>query len=82
MPLLLTTWGPVARLARHVMGCIISWRGLFLLQTFIERKLALEFWQSVSTLNKLIGYVVLTDCREIWPEDSRDNKKQKSVREF
>ena len=47
------------------------------MQTFIERKLALEFWQSMSTLNELIGYVVLTDCREIWPEDSRDmtNKK-------
>ena len=52
------------------------------MQTFIERKLALEFWQSMSTLNELIGYVVLTDCREIWPEDSRNNDKQKGVREF
>ena len=31
----------------------------------------------MSTLNELKGYVVLTDCREIWPEDSRDNDKQK-----
>ena len=52
------------------------------MQTFIERKLALEFWQSMSTLNELIGYVVLMDCREIWPEDSRNNDKQKRVREF
>ena len=52
------------------------------MQTFIERKLALEFWKSMSTLNELIGYVVLTDCREIWPEDSKDNDKQTGVREF
>ena len=49
---------------------------------FIERKLALEFWQSMSTSNELIGYVVLTDCREIWPEDLRNNDKQNGVREF
>ena len=42
----------------------------------------LNFWQSMSTLNELIGYVVLTDCREIWPEDLRNNDKQKGVREF
>ena len=36
----------------------------------------------MSTLNELIGYVVLTDCREIWPEDLRNNDKQNSVREF
>ena len=82
MLLLLTPWGPVAQLARHLMRCHnLLWRLVFL-QTFIERKLALEFWQSMSTLNELIGYVVLTDCREIWPEDSRNNDKQKGVREF
>ena len=61
---------------------MISCGGLFFLQTFIERKFALEFWQSMSTLNELIGYVVLMDCREIWPKDLRDNVAQKRVREF
>ena len=33
-------------------------------------------------MNELIGHVVLTDCREIWPEDSKDNDKQEGVRKF
>ena len=34
-----------------------------------DRKLALDFWENMSTLNEFIGYVGLMEfCSEIWPK--------------
>ena len=40
------------------------------------------FRESPSSLNKFIGYVELTDFREIWPELALMTKEQKYVSEF
>ena len=36
----------------------------------------------MSTLNELIGYVDLTDCRKIWQKRSEDNDEQNGVGKF
>ena len=52
------------------------------LQFFGRRKLALVFRKSPSSLKEFIGYVELTDFREIWPELTLMTKEQKYVSEF
>ena len=51
-------------------------------ETFPKLKLGLHFRQNMSTLNELIGYVDLTDCRKIWQKNSEDNNKQNRVGKF
>ena len=51
-------------------------------QIFGGRKLAFVFRESPSSLNEFIGYVELTDFREIWPELALMTKEQKGVGEF
>ena len=53
-----------------------------LFETFLKRKLGLHFGQNMLTLNKLIGYVDLTDCRKIWQKLLEDNGEQNSVGKF
>ena len=52
------------------------------LQIFGGRKLAFVFRKSPSSLNKFIGYVELTDFREIGPEVALMTKEKNSVGEF
>ena len=52
------------------------------LQIFGGRKFAFVFRKSPSSLNEFIGYVELTDFREIWPEVALMTKEQKYVGEF
>ena len=51
-------------------------------QIFGERKLEFVFRNSPSALNEFIGYVELTDLREIWQELVLMTKEQKCVDEF
>ena len=51
------------------------------LQIFGGQKLAFAFRKSPSSLKEFIGYVELTDFREIWPEVALMTKEQKSVGE-
>lgn len=51
-------------------------------QIFGGRKLAFLFRKSPSPLNEFIGYVELTDFREMWPEVTRMTKEQKFVGVF
>ena len=41
-----------------------------------------SFFESPSSLNEFIGYVELTDFREIWPELALMTKEQNWVGEF
>ena len=50
-----------------------------LFETFPKLKLLLHFGQKTSTLNELIGYIDLTDCRKIWQKHSEDNDEQNGV---
>ena len=52
------------------------------LQIFGGPKLAFVFGKSPSPSNEFIGYVELTDFREIWPELAQMTKEQKCVDEF
>ena len=63
-------------------GEIISRRGASCLRNFISENLAYDFGRTTSTLTEFIGYADSADCREIPPEDSRDNDKQKCVGKF
>ena len=45
-------------------------------QIFRRRKLAIQFRQDASSSNELIGYVELTEFREIWPERLLNNEEQ------
>ena len=51
-----------------------------LFETFPKLKLGLHFEQNMSTLNELIGYVDLTDCRKNM--HSEDNDEQNGVGKF
>ena len=51
-------------------------------QIFGGRKLEFVFLESPSSLNEFIGYVELTDFREIWPELALMTKEQNSVSEL
>ena len=53
-----------------------------LFETFPKLKLRLHFELNMSTLNELIGYVDLTDCRKIWQKHSEDNDKQNGAGKF
>ena len=53
-----------------------------LFETFPKLKLGLHFRQNMLILNKLIGYVDLTDFHKIWQNLSEDNGKQNSVGKF
>ena len=53
-----------------------------LFETFLKLKLGLHFGQNMSTLNELIGYVDLTDCRKIWQKLSEGNDEQNDVGKF
>ena len=53
-----------------------------LFENFHKLKLGLHFGQNMSTLNELIGYVDLTDCRKIWQKHLEDNSKQNGVGKF
>ena len=53
-----------------------------LFETFPKLKLGLHFGQNMSTLNELIGYVELRNCRKIWQKRSEDNDEQNGVRKF
>ena len=64
-----------------LLDVIISGSGGSSQRTFISY-LAFDFWRNTSTLSEFIGYVDLTDCREISPEHSRDNDKPKCVGKF
>ena len=44
-----------------------------LFETFPKLKFGPHFGQNMPTLNELIGYVDLTDCRNIWQKHSKDN---------
>ena len=48
-------------------------------ETFPKLKLGLHFGQNMSSLNELIGYVDLMDCRKIWQKHS---KEQNDVGKF
>ena len=63
-------------------GEIISRRGARCLRTFTSENLAYDFGRNTSTLTEFIGYADSADCREISPEHSRDNDKQKCVGKF
>ena len=70
----------------NTRGSVISLAGGFCtlacLQIFRGRKLAFVFRKSCPPLNEFIGYVELTDFREIWPELALMTKEQKCVDEF
>ena len=53
-----------------------------LFETFPKLKLGLHFGQNVSSLNELIAYVELTDCRKLWQKLSEDNDKRNGVGKF
>ena len=53
-----------------------------LFETFPKLKRGLHFGQNMSTLNELIGYVDLTDCRRIWQKRLEDNDEQNGVGKF
>ena len=63
-------------LIRDVMRCFA------LFETFPKLKLGLDFGQNMSTLNELIGYVDLTDCRKICQKHAGDNDEQNGDRKF
>ena len=52
------------------------------LEIFRAQKHELLFGQNPSFLKELIGYVELTDFREIWPEHSLITEERKFVDEF
>ena len=52
------------------------------LRTFTSENVAYDFGRNTSTLTEFIGYADSADCREISPEHSRDNDKQKCVGKF
>ena len=62
-----------------LLGVIISEHGTSCWENFTSQNLAFAFWRNTPTLSEIIGYVDLTDCREISPEHSRDNDKPKCV---
>ena len=74
--------GPGSSLSRDVMRCYNPPKRRALFETFPKLKLGLHFGQNMLTLNELIGYVDLTDCRKIWQKHSEDNDKQNGVGEF
>ena len=53
-----------------------------LFETFPKLKLRLHFGQNMSTLNELITYVDLTDCRKIWQKHLEDIDEQNLVGKF
>ena len=58
---------------------IILREGVTCFQIFRRRKLVIRFRQDASSSNELIGYVELTEFREIWPERQLNNEEQKGV---
>ena len=63
-------------------GEIISRRGASCLGNLTNENLTYDFGRNTSTLTEFIGYADSADCREISPEHSRDNGKQKCVGKF
>ena len=60
-------------------GEVISRRGA---SCFTSENFAYDFGRNTSTLTEFIVYADSADCREISPEHSRDNDKQKCVGKF
>ena len=58
--------GSCGSLSCDVMRWYNPLRRRELFETFPKLKLGLHFGQNMSTLNELIGYADLTDCRKIW----------------
>lgn len=44
-------------------------------KTFIAKKSLLRFYANMSSLHESIGYIKITDCLEIWSEDSQDTNR-------
>lgn len=44
-------------------------------KTFIVKKSLLRFYANMSSLHESIGYIIITDCLEIWSEDSQDTNR-------
>ena len=63
-------------------GQIIFWRGASCLQTFISQNLAFDFRRNTATLSEFIGYIDLTDFRQISPKHPRNDDKRRCVGKF
>ena len=74
--------GSCGSLSRDVMRCYNPPRRPVFFETFPKLKLGLHFGHNMSTLNELIGYVALTDCRKICQKRSEDNDEQNGVGKF
>ena len=76
--IVLDAMGSCGSLSRDVMRCYNPLRRRVLFETFPKLKLGLHFGQNISTLNKLMGYVDLMDCRKIWQKHSNTTNKTMS----
>ena len=74
-----TLGGPVVPLVCGFIRRDNLRRGARSLRTFTSENLAYDFGRNTSTLTEFIGYADSADCREISPEHSRHNDKQKCV---
>lgn len=77
-----TLGGPLVRLVCSFIrrDNLLGWRELS--TNLYELNPCVWFWEKTSTLSEFIGYVDLKDCREISPENFRDNDKLKCVGKF
>ena len=70
------------------IGCryhsVDKWRrnGVKCLQNFRRRKGRFRFYESALSLNEFLRYESLTDCPQIWPENSPDVERKNGVRDF
>ena len=80
-PSLLTPGGPVVPLVCGFRrrDSLLAWRELF--ASLFELKIS-PFWRNTTTLSESLGFIYLTDFRQISPKHSKNNDKRKCVGKF